>query len=70
MTKERAKELLPVIAGYADGKVVQYKNDKGEWVDCFYQTDISFDITSTSYRLKPEETDASFQCCGNCGCDD
>jgi hypothetical protein len=68
MTRDRAKELLPIIEGFIAGKVIQYKNAQGEWEDCFYQTDIEFDRIDTSYRVKPSETDAAY-CCGHCGCD-
>jgi hypothetical protein len=67
MTRERAKELLPIISAYAEGKTIQYKRND-VWTDAFYQTDISFDINSTSYRVKPEETNTSSSCCGHCGC--
>jgi hypothetical protein len=54
MTRERAKELLPIIKAFSEGKIVQYKNFGGEWKDCFYQVDISFDESSEEYRIKPE----------------
>ena len=53
MTKERAKELLPIIEAFSEGKTIQYKKND-VWEDCFYQTDISFDRNSTSYRVKPD----------------
>jgi hypothetical protein len=69
MTRERAKELLPIIKAFSEGKIIQYEKDC-KWVDCFYQTDISFEHSSTSYRIKPEaETESSSYCCGGeCGC--
>ena len=54
MTRDRAKEMLPIIEGFIAGKVIQYRNAQGEWEDCFYQTDMDFDRSSTSYRVKPE----------------
>ena len=63
MTRERAKEMLPIIEGFIAGKVIQYRNSNGEWVNDFYQTDIDFGRSSTAYRVKPEETDH----CSNCG---
>lgn len=67
MTRERAKEVLPIIEAFIAGKIIQYKNAQGNWVDCFYQTDIDFGRPSESFRVKPEETDETY-CCGHCGC--
>ena len=35
MTREEAKELLPVIKAYAEGKTVQIKNKIGRWADLY-----------------------------------
>ena len=52
MKREEAKQLLPVIQAYAEGKEIQLKND-GVWIDTKYQ--IPFDnITSEEMRIKPE----------------
>lgn len=54
MTPERAKELLPVITAFAEGRTIQYKtklNDK--WTDSV--ENVSFDISSVIYRVKPEK---------------
>ena len=51
MNRERAKELLPIIQAFAEGKEVQYystNNDK--WIDV---TNAVFD-GSARFRLKPE----------------
>lgn len=49
MNRERAKELLPIIQAFAEGKEIQYFDDElgwitedPEWHDCF------------EYRIKPE----------------
>jgi hypothetical protein len=76
MTRERAKELLPIIQAFIEGKTIQYKR-KDVWEDCFYQTDICFEHSSTNYRIKPEsetESSSSSSCCGGggfigCDCD-
>ena len=31
MTREEAKELLPIIQAFAEGKAIQYKNIYGSW---------------------------------------
>lgn len=51
MTRERAKELAPIIQAWGDGKVVQYYTDDG-WVDFTVTTPDWFD--SCQYRIKPE----------------
>lgn len=33
ITREEAKELLPIIKAFAEGKKVESKTDKGEWKD-------------------------------------
>lgn len=50
MDREQAKELLPIIQAFAEGKTVQYKIE-GEWI----QTNIpSFNPYLWEYRIKPE----------------
>ena len=51
MTREEAKELLPIITAFAEGKTVQFMdNNIGKWIECnkpsFYG--------DTKYRIKPE----------------
>lgn len=50
MTRERAKELLPIISAYAAGKTVQLKT-MGVWSDERYP---SFSVLPEDYRIKPE----------------
>lgn len=53
MTRERAKELLPILQAYANGKPIQVANLKGwETVE-----NPSFDAHPTVYRVKPEPRD-------------
>lgn len=33
MTKEEAKELLPIITAFAEGKAIEVKGSYGEWVE-------------------------------------
>ena len=50
MDRERAKELLPIIEAYAEGKVVQWRADFDEWTDDDnFNPDLHLD-----YRIKPE----------------
>lgn len=50
MTKEEAKELLPVIKAYVDGKTIQLL-DEGEWHDV---SETDFYGHTYKYRIKPE----------------
>lgn len=50
MTREEAKELLPIIQSYAEGKTIQFL-DGGKWADV-YETD--FHESTYKYRIKPE----------------
>ena len=50
MTREEAKEMLPIIQAYADGKTIQFL-DGGKWADV-YETD--FYQSPGKYRIKPE----------------
>lgn len=51
MTREEAKELLPIIKAYAGGKTIQIFDDRNEWNDLNKPT---FDGDPSSYRIKPE----------------
>ena len=56
MTREEAKELLPIIQAYAEGKTIQIL-DGDKWKDV-YTTD--FYGSSNKYRIKPELKYRSF----------
>lgn len=49
MTRDEAKKFLPLIQAFAEGKTIQVKTLNG-WKD----TNPSWDITCTYYRIKPE----------------
>lgn len=50
MTREEAKEILPIIQAWAEGKNIQYLSN-GEWND-INQSD--FTCYPDKYRIKPE----------------
>lgn len=51
MNRSEAKELLPIIKAFAEGKTIQLKTvDKG-WQDIH---SASFDSNPKNYRIKPE----------------
>lgn len=52
MTREEAKELLPLIQGYAEGKTIQFlKKIDGTWRD---MTEPNFSSPANYYRIKPD----------------
>ena len=50
ITRENAKELLPIIKAYSEGKKIQFFDDE-KWVD---REILSFDSEFHRYRIKPE----------------
>ena len=50
MTREEAKEVLPIIQAFAEGKTIEFINDDGEWEEVDYPTWGK----SFVYRIKPE----------------
>ena len=50
MTREGAKELLPIIQAWAEGKNIQFLSD-GEWDDI---DQAGFTCSPDKYRIKPE----------------
>ena len=53
MNRQQAKDLLPIIQAFAEGKTVQMIDKNGEWINC---SCINFEFNSSpnSYRIKPE----------------
>jgi hypothetical protein len=51
MTPSQAKQLLPVIQAFAEGKTIQSLLGSGEWKDA---TDPIFMYGAERYRIKPE----------------
>ena len=51
MNREQAKELLPVIQAFAEGRKIEYRNSLGVWIDC---DGIMFNWPPKNYRIKPE----------------
>ena len=50
MTREEAKELLPVIQEFAEGKRIEYSDDGEDWLE----TETPIWNTDFVYRIKPE----------------
>lgn len=55
MTREEAKQLLPVIQAFAQGKTIQFKIGDFTWEDCGGEP--SFVWPGSHYRVKPELMD-------------
>lgn len=52
MTRKEAKELLPIIQAWAEGKSIQFQTDSGSWSDI---TKNLYPCNNPSlYRVKPE----------------
>lgn len=52
MNRQQAKELLPIIQAFAEGKIIEFRNKSfKEWVEI---ENPSFDPSITNYRIKPE----------------
>lgn len=50
MTREEAKEMMPIIQAYAEGRTIQFL-DGGKWVNLF---EFDFCESPDRYRIKPE----------------
>ena len=51
MTREQAKELLPIIQAFAEGKTIQYYYGDGKWMDIEVAV---FNEDTSKYRIKSE----------------
>ena len=54
MTRKEAKEFLPIIKAFAEGKEIQYKNYLNGWQDINKNDGLNFVMPPTDYRIKPE----------------
>ena len=52
MTRKDAKELLPIIQAFAEGKTIQFRTNNRSWVDLL-DNDIEINALF-EYRIKPE----------------
>ena len=63
MDREQAKELLPIIQAFAEGKIIQSRRINGMWIDLEMKTAlniISLIDEPQKYRIKPEPKYRSF----------
>ena len=54
MTREEAKELLPIIQAFADGKHIQWRNHCKNWIDIDERDGLNTEFPLSVYRIKPE----------------
>ena len=55
MTREEAKQLLPVIKAFAEGKTIEYQAPDGVWCEASRQRlNVGFDQGAERYRIKSE----------------
>ena len=56
MTREIAKDLLPIIQAFAEGKTIQYysTHPTPHWEDILSNERVDFSKNSSKYRIKPE----------------
>lgn len=55
MKRQQAKELLPIIKAFAEGKTIQYyTNLTPHWVDIDPDGAVNFSDYPSNYRIKPE----------------
>ena len=54
MTREEAKELLPIIQAFAEGKHIQWCNHCNNWIDVDERDGLYTEFPSSVYRIKPE----------------
>ena len=56
MNRKEAKELMPIIQAFAEGKTIQYYDsiiDIADWEDC---ENPNFENLTYKFRIKPEST--------------
>ena len=63
MTREEAKELLPIIQAFAEGKVIEIFDDEIGWVK---KENPKFNLNPDFYRIKPEPKYRPFKTHGEC----
>lgn len=58
MTKEKAKQYLPLVQAFAEGKTIQFRYSSDDnWVDA---RDLNFYLQVDHYRIKPEPIKQEF----------
>lgn len=69
MTRDEAKQLLPLIKAYSEGKTIQaiaLNETKENWIDVKNVDIHEFDFNRYEYRIKPEPTYRPFKDAEEC----
>ena len=67
MTREEAKELLPIIKAFAEGKTIQWKDFMGRWNDDSGEDYILLtNLGVEGLRINPESKYRPFECKDEC----
>ena len=53
MTRDEAKQMLPIIQAYAEGKTIEVRDIEGTWSGK-KEYELKFDCHPANYRIKPE----------------
>ena len=64
MRRNEAKELLPIIQAFAEGKTIQVKAIDGMWYDD--EDMLKFNSSPQNYRIKPEQKYRPFKNAEEC----
>lgn len=54
MTREEAKELLPIIQAWTEGKEIQYRTLSDKWIDIKENEVLKLISPPSHYRIKPK----------------
>ena len=63
MKRENVKKNIGIISAFADGKIIQILNERGEWVDLTEREGLPIGILEeepNNFRVKPEPKYRSF----------
>ena len=63
MTREEAKEFLPIIQAFAEGKTILVQENEGYWRDADV---LHFNYDTCRYRIKPEPKYRPFNSAEEC----
>lgn len=66
MTREEAKELLPIIQAFAEGKTIQIRKYGEESYYDSTKSNLNFALDCYSYRVKPEPQYRPFKDADEC----
>lgn len=63
MNRQQAKELLPIIQAFAEGRAIELKDSYGKWVESDL---LAFDLSPKNYRIKREPEYRPFKDADEC----